>query len=155
MTSWLGLLSASGKSTVQDDGRLVNTYTRKYLYRTDAPERPTEAQVVAEIGITIGSPIAGDINAICFEAEVTDGPTMTRAPWTALFATYQWSTAAPKPDSDTPDTDPVTRRTLWSIAPTIQSRYVIKDRLGKLILDTAETMSVQTGSTEVPVAANA
>ena len=135
MAWFVGLIDASGTSEVQTDGRCVSKYTRKYLVLTDAPGFVSEADVAAAVGITRGSPLAADTNAICYSAAVDMGPTMTRPPYQARHATYQFSTDAPLPDSD--DDDPTTRRVLWSIAPTIQSTYVIQDRHGDLIVNAA------------------
>lgn len=134
--SWLiGLVDFSGKSEVQSDGRCVSSYMRKYLVRTDSPVLLPEGVVAAAVGITRGSPIAGDTNAICHSVEITPGPVPTRPPFLAYFATYHFSTAAVAPEED--DNDPTTTRTVWSIAPQIQSRYIIRDRHGKLIVNTA------------------
>jgi len=135
VTNWLGLVSEEATSSVQSDGRLVNDYTRTYLFRTDSYVRPTASEIASAIGILIGSPIDGDTKAICHRAKIGPGPTMTKPPHLAYLVTYDWSTAAPKPE--TVDTDPTTRRTIWSITPNIQSRYVIKDKNGKLIVNKA------------------
>lgn len=129
------MVSEESTSVVQSDGRLVNDYTRTYLFRTDSPTRPTSAEIAALIGIVIGSPIDGDPKAICHKAKIGPGPVMTKPPFLAYLATYEWSTAAPKPE--TVSSDPTTRRTIWSISPTIQSRYIVKDRNGQLIVNTA------------------
>lgn len=131
----IGLVDFSGKSEVQSDGRCVSSYMRKYLVRTDAAVLQPESAVVAAVGITRGSPIAEDPNAICHSVEITPGPVPTRPPFLAYFATYQFSTAAVAPEED--DNDPTTTRTVWSIAPQIQSRYIIRDRHGDLIVNTA------------------
>lgn len=135
MTWWVGLVDFSGTSSVQQDGRCVNKYMRKYLVRTDAGVFQNEAQVYAAVGIVRGSPLSFDPNAIMYECSIGPGPTMTRAPYLAYFATYNFSTAATLPEAD--DNDPTTTRTVWSIAPQIQSRYVIKDRNDELIINTA------------------
>lgn len=132
----IGLVDFSGKSEVQSDGRCVASYMRKYLVRTDAAVMQPESVVAAAVGITRGSPIASDPNAICNSVEITPGPVPTRPPFLAYFATYQFSTATVAPEDD--DDDPTTSRTLWSISPQIQSRYVIRDRNGKLIVNTAK-----------------
>lgn len=135
MAWWIGLVDFSGKSEVQSDGRCVSSYMRKYLVRTDSPVLLSEGVVAAAVGIVRGSPIAGDTNAICHSVEITPGPVPTRPPFLAYFATYHFSTAAVAPEEV--DDDPTTTRTVWSIAPQIQSRYIIRDRHGKLIVNTA------------------
>ena len=131
----VGLIDASGTSEVQSDGRCVSKYMRKYLVLTDFPGFVSEADVATAVGITRGSPLAADTNAICHSAAVDMGPTMTRAPFQARHATYHFSTDAPLPEDD--DDDPTVRRILWSIGATIQSTYVIRDRHNKLIVNAA------------------
>lgn len=136
MASSVGLVDFSGKSEVQSDGRCVSTYTRKYLVRTDSPVFLTEPAVAGIVGITRGAPLADtDPNAICASVEITPGPTMTRVGYLAYFATYVFSTASTAPEED--DDDPTTTRTVWSVSPQIQSRYVIRDRNDELIVNTA------------------
>lgn len=136
MATWIGLVEFSGKAEVQADGRCVRTYMRKYLVRTDSPVWLNEKQVAQLVGINRGSPLADtDQNAICKSAEITPGPVPTRVPFLAYYATYEFATNAPLPKED--DDDPVSTRTVWSIAPQIQSRYVIRDRNDELIVNTA------------------
>lgn len=131
----IGLIDASGTSEVQSDGRCVRKYMRKYLVLTDAPVFVSEADVATAVGINRGSPLGVDTNAICHSVSIDMGPTMTLPPFQARHATYQFSTDAPLPAED--NDDPTTRRILWSIAPTIQSTYVIRDRNDKLIVNSA------------------
>ena len=138
MTWYVGLVDFSGESEVQQDGRCVSRYMRKYLVRTDAATFQTEAQVATAVGINRGAALSADPNAICHKASIGPGPAMTRAPYLAYFATYEWATNATLPD--TVDDDPTTRRTLTSISPTIQSTYIIDYMDGttrKVILDSA------------------
>ena len=138
MTWYVGLVDFSGESEVQSDGRCVSRYMRKYLVRTDAATFQTEAQVATAVGINRGAALAADPNAICHKASIGPGPAMTRAPYLAYFATYEWATNATLPD--TVDDDPTTRRTLTSISPTIQSTYIVDYMDGmtrKVILDSA------------------
>lgn len=131
----VGLVDFSGKSEVQSDGRCVSTYMNKYLVRTDSPVFLEIPVVAASIGIVRGSPFGADPNAICQSAEITPISVMTKPPFLAYYATYIFSTAATLPQDN--DDDPTTTRTLWSVSPQIQSRYVIRDRNGKLIVNTA------------------
>lgn len=131
----IGLLEFGAKAVVNSDGRCVRTYTRKYLVRTDSATLEWEGAVAAAVGIDRGAPLSEDPNAICRSVDIGLGPTMTRPPHMAYVASYEFSTDATLPDSN--DDDPTTRRTIWSISPQIQSRYVIRDRLGKLIVNTA------------------
>ena len=139
MTWWIGLVDFSTKGDVQQDGRCNTVIMRKYLVRTDEASMQNELQVAQAVGIQRGSPVDFYPSATCMSAEVGPGPVMTKAPFQAFFATYTFSTAAPKPNSETPDDDPTTMRPKWSIAPQIQSRYVLRDKNGKLIVNTAGT----------------
>lgn len=137
MATRIGLVEFSGRSEVQADGRCVSTYMRKYLVRTDSPVFLTEPQVAQLVGIGRGSVLADtDQNAICRSVEITPGPVPTRVPFLAYYATYEFATNAPLP-KDGDDDDPVSTRTVWSIAPQIQSTYVIEDRNGNLIVNSA------------------
>lgn len=135
MTWWVGLIDFSADANVESDGRCTRSYMLKYLVRTDSPTFPSYGDVATAVGINRGAPFAQDTNAICRKLSIGPGPTMTRVPFLAFTATYEFATNAPAPDSD--DDDPTSRRELWSIGPQIQSRYVIRDRLDKLIVNTA------------------
>lgn len=135
MTWWVGLTGFDWKSTVQNDGRCVSTYIEEYLVRTDAATLQGPAAVITALGIARGSAYALDANAICNDVHVTPGPVMTRPPYLAYSVTAQWASNAVLPEDD--DDDPTTTRTIWSIAPQIQSRYEIEDRAGDLIVTTA------------------
>lgn len=133
MTVLIGLRSAKAKSTVQQDGRIVKTYTEVYLYRTDAGSRPTYADIAADIGVAPGSPYSLDANATAGDAEIEHLP--TRVPHCAAEVTITWSTANAVPNADS--TDPSTVRILWDLQTVIQQRYIIKDRNQKLIVNAA------------------
>ncbi len=133
MTVWIGLTSQKAKSTIDSDGRLVRTYAHDYLYQTDAGSRPTAADIAADLGIAPGSPYGDDANATAGGIEISSR--MTRIPHLAYDIHVDWATNFTLPQ--TVDTDPTTMRTIWTIDPTIQSTYKFKDRLGKLILNTA------------------
>lgn len=136
MTWWVGLVEYEGESEVQQNtGRCVSRYTRKYLVRTDEAVLQFEAAVAAAVGINRGSPLDVDNNAICYRAKIGPGPARTRPPFMAWYATYEFSTDATLPEEV--DDDPTTTRTIWTISPQIQSRYVWKDRNGKLIVNAA------------------
>lgn len=133
MTVIINLKSATAKSTVQQDGRLVKTYTEVYLYRTNAGTSPTWADIAADIGIAPGSPYGQDANATAGEAEIEI--TMSRVPFFKAEVTITWATNNPTPNED--DTDPATAHKIWGIRPTIQQRYVTKNRHGVLIVNSA------------------
>ncbi len=136
--SWgIGLLDASGTSEVQQDGRCVSRYMRKYLLvGTGEYVFASEPTVAAIVGITRGAPLSDDPNAICYSAQVEIGEkTRLGAGVQVRHVTYMFSTDAALPEED--DDDPTTRRTIWSISPTIQSTYLIRDRNGDVILDSA------------------
>lgn len=135
MTWWIGNLDFRFTSEVQSDGRCVSTYMEKRLGRTDAGSFPTPQEIATAFGVVRGSPYPTDTNAICRKVDIGPGPVMTRAPFLAFIATIEWSTNAVKPDQA--DDDPTTSRTIWSIRPEVQGRYVIKDRNGDLIINAA------------------
>jgi hypothetical protein len=138
MAWWIGLDDFSGTSAVESgSGKCTSTYMRKYLVRTDEGSFQSEAAVASAVGIARGAPLDTDANAICNKVTIGPGPTKTRVPFLAYFATYEFSTAATAPEDD--DNDPTTTRTVWSIAPQIQSRYIIRDRNGDLIVNAAGT----------------
>lgn len=136
--NWVyGLVDFEMNGEVQSDGRCVTTAMRKYLVRTDAEYRVSELDVALAVGIKRGSPLPEYQQAICLKASVGPGPVMTRPPYQAFYATYHYSTNAPLPPEV--NDDPTSMRTRWSIAPQIQSRYVIRDRSGDLIVNGAGT----------------
>ena len=135
MTVWINPIAEESDSEVQSTGSVVNTYSRVYQYRTDALTRPTESDIIADIGIVPGSPYSNDPNATAKKVHIGPGPEMTRPPHLCYHVKIDWATNAPLP-ADT-GTDPTMRRTLWQIRPSIQSTFIIKDRLGKLIVNAA------------------
>lgn len=137
MTWWVGLKEFNCRKAVDSNGRCNSQYTRKYLVRTDEPILQNEDQVLTAVGIDRGSPLDFNTNAICMSCAVDPVEVMTKPPWQAFYATYDFATNAPLPEND--DDDPMTSRTIWSISPQIQSRYIIKDRHGKLIVTAAGT----------------
>lgn len=119
----------------QQGGRITSNYTRTYLYKTDAGTRPTDAAIVTDLAIVPGSPHPDDANATCYRVEIGPGPERTRQPHLAYLVKVDWSTLAPVPN--TVSTDPTTMRTLWSLSATIQQRYIVRDRNGVMILNSA------------------
>lgn len=135
MTFWVGILDFEWDSSVQANGRCVSTYMEKYLVRTDAGAMPTPQQIAGALGIVRGSPYPVDNNATCHHVKIGPGPVMTRAPFLAFTVTVDWATNATKPEEE--DDDPTTTRTIWSVSPEIQSRYVTKDKNDELIVNAA------------------
>lgn len=123
------------KSYVEQNGRIVSEYTRTYQYKTDASSRPTDAQIITDLAIAPGSPHPDDANATCKSVEVGPGPEPTRPPYLCYFVKVDWSTTAPLPNNSS--SDPTTMRTVWTIRPTIQTRYITRDRNGNMILNSA------------------
>lgn len=136
MTVWINPIAEESETDVQPDGRIVTSYSRTYQYRTDSMTRPTAFDIYADIGITPGSPYPDDSSATANKASIGPGPEMTRPPFLCYHVKFGWATNAPLPAENS--TDPTTRRVLWSIKPTIQSRYVTRDRNDLLIVNTAE-----------------
>jgi hypothetical protein len=137
MTVWIGLYAQSAESNVDKDGRIVKSYEQTIQVQTDVSlATATEAFLAAAVGINPGSPYANDAFATCLGLSIGPGPERTREPFLCFHLKYKWSTDAPLPEST--DTDPTTRRVLWILRPTIQSRYIVKDRNGNMILDAAK-----------------
>ena len=136
--AWIvGWVDFKFHSAVQrDSARCASDYEMKYLARTDSPTFPTPQEIAAAVGITRGSPFPSNSNATCFDVEIGPGPTMTRPPFLAFYVTAKWATNAPNPSDD--DDDPTTSRTVWSIAPQIENEFIIKDRNGDLVVNTAK-----------------
>lgn len=135
MTVWINPIAEESDSTIQSDGRIVNTYKRTYQYRTDAPVRPTESDIIADIGIVPGSPYDNDVTATANKVTIGPGPVMTRPPYLCYHVGITWATNSPNPAENS--TDPTTRRTLWSIKANVEPTNVIKDKNGKLIVNAA------------------
>lgn len=135
MTVWINPIAEESGSEVQADGRIINTYSRTYQYKTDSMTRPTESDIYADIGIDPGSMYDNDSLATANKASIGPGPAMTIPPHLCYHVKFGWATNAPIPNEVS--SDPTTRRTLWSIKPNIQSTYIIRDRNGKLIVNAA------------------
>lgn len=129
------LLTENSESQIEENYRITSNYNRSFLYRTDSATRPTEVQIVTDIGIVPGSPYPNDANATCHAVSIGPGPAPTRPPHLAYIVKVKWSTRAPVPNNTT--TDPTTKRTVWSLKPTIQTRYIVKDRNNVMILNSA------------------
>ena len=133
-TPVINLKSHRAKSVLQSDGRIVRTYTETYLYRLyGATSFPTDADIAADIGIAPGSPYSEDSNATAGDAEIEW--LMSRPAFFKAEVTINWATNNPAVNEV--DTDPATVHKLWAIKPTIQQRYIIKNRHDELILNTA------------------
>lgn len=135
MTVVISLKSSEAKSTLQADGRLVKTYTETYLYRTNAGTRPSFSDIAADIGVAPGSTYSLDSDATA--GDVTIKHKMSRPPHCMAEVTIVWATNNPVPEEDS--TDPATVRVLWDLRPTIQQRYILKDKDDIPILNSAGT----------------
>lgn len=135
MTWTIAPLDDEGESSVESDGRCVSTYSYTWLVGTDAGTRPTKAAIVAALGVTRGSPCSEDANAICHKVKVNNWSSPTRPPFLLFKVKVDYATNATLPDTE--DDDPTTRRTLWSGSTSQQQRYIIEDKDGTLITDTA------------------
>ena len=129
------LVAESSDDSIEGDARIVNNYTRTFQVRTDSLTRPTEAQIYIAVGIAIGSPYEHNWNATCSSRSIGPGPERTLPPYLCYHVTYNWSTRAIFPN--TFSTDPAFTRTRWSLRPSIQTRYIVKDRNEKMILNSA------------------
>lgn len=129
------MIDGPNRSKIEPDGRIVSEYRRTYLYRTDAATPPTESQIVSDIGIVPGSPYINDANATCKSVEISHGIGPTKCPHFARYVQVEWSTNAPYPN--TVSTNPTTMRTIWSVRPSMNERYIVQDRNGDMILNAA------------------
>ncbi|MBS3928118.1 MAG: hypothetical protein KGZ65_06750 [Sphingomonadales bacterium] len=129
------LVDGPNTSRIEQSGRIVSKYKRTYLYKTDAASPPTDAQITTDVGIAPGSPHPDDANATCQSVEISHGVGPTKCPHFARHVVVEWATNAPVPN--TVSTDPTTMRTRWSLAPTIQQRYIVRDRNGAMIVNAA------------------
>jgi len=140
VTESFGVVSESSDSSVGQDGRITTSYERTYLFRTDSSTRPSPAAISMAMGIYPGSPFSDDPNATAHRFSVKPGPKMTRPPWLAYLVTIGWATNSPTPLVASTETDPTSRRTIWTIKSATQQRHVIKypdDPDDVLIVNTA------------------
>ena len=135
MTVSVNLWSEEGTSTVDNDGRIVSTYTQVYLVKSNVSTRPYFDAFPAILGIYPGSPFYEDTNATCRRIHVGPFTEKTRSPYLKWLCEVEWSTDATLNAGST--TDPTTRRTLLKIRPIIQQRFVIRDSSNNLIVNTA------------------
>lgn len=135
MAVWINLLDVGAHTYVEPNGRIINAYTRTYQYRTDVPYIPTADQILIDLGIFIGSLHPDDIFASCEDIDISLGPVKTKVPFTRRIITVAWSTKAPFPNAVS--TDPTMLRTEWEVESIVQTRYIVRDRNGKLIVNTA------------------
>ncbi len=135
MAIQIGLIAEDSDTTIEGDARIVANYSRTFRLITDSVTRLTEFAIKSAIGISIGSPYPNDWFATCGSITIGPGPEMTRPPNLAYHVKYTWSTKAVFPN--TYETDPSLVRTRWSLKPSIQTRYVIRDRNSVMILNAA------------------
>ena len=137
MSYWVNLFADGPHSSeIEQSGRIVSDYSRVYQYRTDMLTRPTEQQIVTDIGIVPGSPFPNDPNATCKKVTIGPGPTPSRPPFLCYHVAVEWATNAPVPNNVS--TDPTTMRTGWKISSTAAQHYIVKDRDDEMILDAAK-----------------
>ena len=126
----------NAEGTVEQDGRVTRKYSRSYLYRDNSPDWLTHVQIFTNVGIVPGAPFFDDPFATASNGKITHGIAgKTKPPHFACQVDFTWSTHAPLPDDTS--TDPKTRRVLWKLRPTIQSQYLMYDRNGDPILNSA------------------
>lgn len=137
MSYSFNLWEEDADSEVLENGRIASHYRRTFLYKNDMafPNRPTEQQIVIDMGIVPGSPYPNDPNATCQRVAIGPVGVKTRQPFLAYFVKVNWSTLAPLPNQV--NTNPTTMRTVWSLRPTIISRYIVKDRNSNMIVNAA------------------
>lgn len=118
--------------SVNSEGRLIKKYHRQYLCK-NATEMSKDA-VAAAVGIQPGAPHIEWSYATCHEIDIKRR--MTKEPHCAWDADYHWSTEGVAPQSNS-STNPVDQRVNRDLGIVEQQRFIIKDRHGVLLTDTA------------------
>lgn len=126
------LESTRMRTSVSLDGKLTKTFTDSYLC-TNETELTLDA-VAAAVGVLPGAPHPDRADATARDFDTVRR--MTHTPHCAWDHTITYSTEGTVPESSS-STDPEDRRVLRSTGTTTQQRFIIKDRNGVLIVDTA------------------
>lgn len=129
-----GRLSRKLKISVDQDGRLVKQYDDTYLVLSDAATAPTNDAACAAVGILPGAPHPDWAAATCDSIDCERNPTLP--PHCSWNISYHYSTNAVVPENTT-DPDPVLRRVKRRTATTEQQHFIVKDKNGDLIVDSA------------------
>ncbi len=120
------------KITVTSEGKLVKEYLREYLCKNDT--ELTLDEVGANVGIVPGAPHP-DWEAARAK-EISIDRNLTREPYCSWLAKYSYSTEGVVP-ADSGSTAPEDRRVVRTIGTSQQQRFIMKNRDGSLIVDTA------------------
>lgn len=126
------LKTDTAKFSVNSDGKFIKTYNRMYLCKNET--ELTIDQVCANVGILPGAPFVNWSPATCHLIDPVRLPTVE--PHCAWEVSYEWSTDAVVPQ-DSADTAPENRRVKRRTGTSTQQRFILRDRLNKMILDAA------------------
>lgn len=118
--------------TVDSSGKMIKTYDRKYLCKSDTEK--TLDQVAAAVGVLPGAPHPDFAIATAKRIGTTRRPTL--APHCAWDHSIHYSTEGVVPEDDE-SFDPEDRRVKRRTGTTQQQRFIIKDRNDVLITDAA------------------
>lgn len=127
------LISEDFNPTLQSDGRIVRTYRDVYLAKSDT--RMSGMEVLSAIGVRQGDTHRDDGLASLRSCPVKRRFTR-QAPFT-YDVTLEYSTDAPQVQSQNSD-DPTQLRVKRWWSTTEEQRYIIRDRNGVLIVNTAK-----------------
>lgn len=133
MTHVKALRGRRMRLTVNSDGRVVRTHTRRYRVLSDILIDPFEA--LAELGLEAYEPHEADSAASVRSIDIEEELTRSSSDSThyTYLATIEWSTEMPEPRGEDPLSEPP--RSRWSGIDV--SKAVYKDREGRAILNTA------------------
>lgn len=128
------LQSERGQDTVDSDGRFVKSYSKTYLVKSDSATYNTLDEAKAGLGVLPGAPDPYWSAAKAVAISAVRLPTIP--PHQMWEITVEYSTAAVVPESTT-STDPVDWRVKRRTGTAQQQRFIVKNRLGVLIVDGA------------------
>ena len=124
------LIEQSGGPTVSSDGKVVSTYTHKYLCENNGGGYLTLDQVVQRTGFKANQPYADNIAAGI--RKVIPTRLFHHDPQYAWTVDVEWSTDVPQAAED-PSDRPVLRRVYASET----QRYIFRDSSNNIILNSA------------------
>lgn len=121
------------KLGVSSDGRPSKTYTLGYLFSSDSATELSVVDVAAILQLQPGSPFSEDPNATLGDIEIDRLPTVEPHCFWNVDIVYATNAKVPENDSQEPTQQRVKRSARYSET----TEYIIKDRHGTLIVNTA------------------
>jgi len=113
-------------------GKITRTHNRTYLAKSNSISFVSSYEVAVALGLNAGDPHPADSYALV--RKINPVRKMTRTPYQAWDVDVEWSTET---DEEQLSADPMDRRVIRSESTSDQTRYITKDRNGKMIQDTA------------------